>query len=184
MEIRGEIARFLAAKQARELAARQLAAVQIACHVDISKVLDADAAERTRIILRLQRLLERERLRGARRHWSYDLNRHIALKQALDRLCSANGETPLAAKTTKRKTGNQSGARRRRLKLDDLACPKSGHPQEVSASSSSCGPGPSSWRAASGRRRSSALPSDSSDRDSTFHDTAQASVRSGSSGAA
>ena len=39
-----------------------------------------------RTIKRIERLLERERLRGGRRHWSYDLNRHIALKQALDRL--------------------------------------------------------------------------------------------------
>ncbi|MBL0936199.1 MAG: cytoplasmic protein [Rhizobiaceae bacterium] len=33
---------------------------------------------------RLRRLIERERIRGSNRHWSYDLNRHIALKQALD----------------------------------------------------------------------------------------------------
>ena len=31
-------------------------------------------------------MIERERQRGMRKHWSYDLNRHIALKQALDRL--------------------------------------------------------------------------------------------------
>jgi hypothetical protein len=31
-------------------------------------------------------MIERERQRGMRKHWSYDLNRHIALKQALDAL--------------------------------------------------------------------------------------------------
>jgi hypothetical protein len=182
MELRGEIARFLAAKKARELAGRQLAAVQIACHVDMSKVLDADPIERSRVILRLERLLERERLRGARRHWSYDLNRHIALKQALDRLRSTDG---MPARTAQENVDKKSGARRRRLKLENFSgCPKPGHPQEISASSSSCGPAPSSWQAESGRRRSSALPSDNSDRDSTSRDTARASARSGSSGAA
>jgi len=35
------------------------------------------------------RLIERERQKGVIGHWSYDLNRHIALKQALDRLKAA-----------------------------------------------------------------------------------------------
>lgn len=183
MELRGEIARFLAAKTARERAASQLAAVQIACHVDLSAALDADAAGRSRIIVRLERLLERERLRGARRHWSYDLNRHIALKQALDRLRSADGiPTPVKRQENASK---KSGARRRRLKVESFpGRPKPGYPEDISASPSSCGPVPSSWRAASGRLRSSARPSDSSDPDSTSHDTARASVRSGSSGVA
>ena len=47
-------------------------------------------AEQARIILSLERAIERERLRGMRRHWSYDLNRHIALKQALDSLAGKN----------------------------------------------------------------------------------------------
>ena len=64
--------------------ARQLMALQLCAGMDMEKALEADGAEQERIILRLQRLLERERLRGMRRHWSYDLNRHISLKQALD----------------------------------------------------------------------------------------------------
>ncbi|WP_235911667.1 hypothetical protein [Mesorhizobium xinjiangense] len=40
--------------------------------------------ERALAQLRLERAIERERLKGVRQHWSYDLNRHIALKQALD----------------------------------------------------------------------------------------------------
>jgi len=45
-------------------------------------------------------MIERERLRGVRKHWSYDLNRHISLKQALDRLRPADG-TDTAAKPSK-----------------------------------------------------------------------------------
>ena len=66
--------------------AGQRAALFLTCGIDIPEVLSASAAERDRITMRLQRLIERERIKGARRHWSYDLNRHIALKQALDRL--------------------------------------------------------------------------------------------------
>ena len=63
-----------------------MAALQIACHFDLAEALSAEPGVRARIVLRLERMIERERLRGARKHWSYDLNRHIALKQALDKL--------------------------------------------------------------------------------------------------
>lgn len=66
--------------------ARQRAALFLTCGFDIPELLSASAGERDRITVRLQRLIERERIKGARRHWSYDLNRHIALKQALDRV--------------------------------------------------------------------------------------------------
>ncbi|MGN6772271.1 MAG: cytoplasmic protein [Rhizobiaceae bacterium] len=66
--------------------AGQRAALFLTCGIDLPEVLSAPAAERDRVMLRLQRLIERERIKGARRHWSYDLNRHIAMKQALDRL--------------------------------------------------------------------------------------------------
>ena len=86
-------------KQKAEIGKRagQTAAFFLASGIDLDHALAAPPPERDRIIVRLQRLIERERLRGARRHWSYDLNRHIALKQALDRL---------------RPTGNENGARR------------------------------------------------------------------------
>ena len=58
-----------------------------------------------RTIKRIERLLERERLRGGRRHWSYDLNRHIALKQALDRL---------SGKKLGHRTGDAAALRRKR----------------------------------------------------------------------
>jgi hypothetical protein len=66
--------------------ARQWAALQLACGLDLATALGARAEDRSHIVARLTRRLRRERLRGLSRHWSYDLNRHIALKQVLDRL--------------------------------------------------------------------------------------------------
>lgn len=71
--------------------ASQLATLFIVAGIDMDKALDASCSDRQAIVCRVRRLVERERLRGLRRHWSYDLNRHIALKQALDRL----RETPV-----------------------------------------------------------------------------------------
>jgi hypothetical protein len=84
--LRQEIAAFIENKQSWASEARQMAALQIACHFDLAEALNAEPGVRARIVLRLERMIERERQRGARKHWSYDLNRHIALKQALDRL--------------------------------------------------------------------------------------------------
>jgi hypothetical protein len=117
--LRHEIAAFLKEKETAASQARQLAALQIACHFDLAEALRADAATRAMIVLKLERMIERERLRGTRKHWSYDLNRHIALKQALDRLRpepmkigTAKFANDLAAK--------ENGAARRRLK--SLVC--------------------------------------------------------------
>ena len=68
--------------------ARQVAALFLATGVDLADARRAAVAERNRLLLRLERMMERERLRGMRRHWSYDLNRHISLKQVLDHLRS------------------------------------------------------------------------------------------------
>jgi hypothetical protein len=84
--LRQEIAAFLEDRQSEASQARQMAALQIACHFDLAEAMKAEPATRARIALRLERMIERERQRGARKHWSYDLNRHIALKQALDSL--------------------------------------------------------------------------------------------------
>ena len=46
----------------------------------------ADPQKLAATIVQLRRRIERERLRGALGHWTYDLNRHISMKQALDRL--------------------------------------------------------------------------------------------------
>jgi len=66
--------------------ARQMAALHLACGIDLAEALAAAPEAKARLAARVERAIERERLRGMRRHWSYDLNRHIALKQALDRL--------------------------------------------------------------------------------------------------
>jgi hypothetical protein len=77
---------FLRNKEAEYAAGRQRAALQILVGLDLDDLLRTPREERPRIAARLKRVLERERIRGLRRHWSYDLNRHIALKQALDGL--------------------------------------------------------------------------------------------------
>jgi nuclear transport factor 2 (NTF2) superfamily protein len=87
-DIRAESAAFKTRLSAEAANARQMAALQIACGIDLSAALATGAEERSKLTARLQRAIERERLKGLRRHWSYDLNRHIALKQLLDRLTS------------------------------------------------------------------------------------------------
>jgi len=126
-ELKQEIAAFLKEKESRALDARQMAALQMACHFDLGEALSADPATRARIALKLERLIERERQRGARKHWSYDLNRHIALKQALDRLRSvAQTDLPysidIKARSirTKNRSIKENGARRRRSKPENL----------------------------------------------------------------
>lgn len=114
-ELQREISTFLGAKDARLVEARQMAALQIACHLDLRDALSADSPTRARIILRLDRMIERERLRGARNHWSYDLNRHIALKQVVDRLRALDGDR----KTSNRSTANAKRRPRRRSTSPD-----------------------------------------------------------------
>ncbi|MHC1549709.1 cytoplasmic protein [Phyllobacterium sp. K27] len=77
---------FLAARDFIESEARQRLALQMFCNADLDELLAQDEASRLHMCRRLSRLIERERLKGTRGHWSYDLNRHIGLKQALDRL--------------------------------------------------------------------------------------------------
>lgn len=84
--LREETLAFRTRKKQEAQAARQAAAFFLACGIDLAATLAAGWEERARVRRKLARLIERERLRGMRRHWSYDLNRHIALKQALDRL--------------------------------------------------------------------------------------------------
>lgn len=91
--------------------ARQIAALHLACGIDLAAALQAGSAEKLRLAGRLERAIERERLKGLRRHWSYDLNRHIALKQGLDRLRGTETAPQQG------KAGKQNGARRRRRKV-------------------------------------------------------------------
>lgn len=105
-----EARNFGARKQVETAQARQLAALQLACGIDLSVVFDGPAELRSKVMGRI----ERERLRGARQHWSYDLNRHIALKQILDKLRALAGKC--ADGRAQPRTGNTkpNGARRRR----------------------------------------------------------------------
>lgn len=70
----------------QRMGAMQRVALQIIAGIDMDRLLDAPENEKKQAQHKLIRLIERERLKGINRHWSYDLNRHIALKQALDRL--------------------------------------------------------------------------------------------------
>ncbi|MBS9719865.1 cytoplasmic protein [Tianweitania sp. BSSL-BM11] len=97
MTIKQEKAAFLRAKAQYSDHARQTAAVFILSGIDLAAALRSTGPERLKIAARLRRMIERERLRGINRHWSYDLNRHIAMKQALDRLVRLEGSEPLAA---------------------------------------------------------------------------------------
>jgi len=85
-DINAEYRAFKDSQLAEITNARQTAALRLACGIDLAAALAAGPEAKARLALRLERTIERERLRGMRRHWSYDLNRHIALKQALDRL--------------------------------------------------------------------------------------------------
>ncbi|QPC87185.1 cytoplasmic protein [Mesorhizobium sp. NBSH29] len=91
-EIRG----FQARKTHAEEASRLRVALQLVAGIDIEEKMyrDGDPA----LVARIARLIERERLRGLRRHSSYDLNRHIALKQALEGIWEAHGPARRAVK--------------------------------------------------------------------------------------
>jgi len=74
----------------------QTAAFFLMTGIDLAAACRGDIRQRARLACRVERLLERERLRGLRRHWSYDLGRHIALKQALLRLNAGGPQTKTA----------------------------------------------------------------------------------------
>ncbi len=137
--------------------ARQLAAAGLMCGIDLTGALLATPEQQAKLIRRVERVIERERLKGMRRHWSYDLNRHIALKQVLDRLRGPQAPEEGAAVKTKVRRAmsptNRNGAERRR----ELFIPED---VKISATACACAPGPSSSPAPSGRRRNWGPPSD------------------------
>lgn len=89
-QIGNDIANFQQSKRRMASEARQTAALQIACGIDLAAALATTGTARAGIVDRLARRLRRERQKGLSQHWSYDLNRHIALKQAFDRLARAS----------------------------------------------------------------------------------------------
>jgi hypothetical protein len=88
---------FALRSEERSRQARQIAAFRLLAGIDLEEALAAEGEGRARVIARIERLLRRERHKGASRHWSYDLNRHIALKQALDRLREHESSSGAAA---------------------------------------------------------------------------------------
>jgi hypothetical protein len=113
--LREEARAFGSEKQNAVRHARQVAAMQLMCGVDLSTSLLESGEAQARLIQRIERMIERERLKGMRRHWSYDLNRHIALKQVLDRLRQLQaGEGEYVGLSKKNTRTNTNGARRRR----------------------------------------------------------------------
>lgn len=111
MDIERDAVAFRASIATRQAEARQIAALQLACGMDLADALSSDPETLGPVVKRLERAIERERLRGLRRHWSYDLNRHIALKEVLDRLYgrlrTAEPETAVCSKTDKMRAGNR-----------------------------------------------------------------------------
>lgn len=77
---------FLAERDRAAASSLQLAAMQLSCGIDLARLLQSSPEEKRQAVRRIERFIERERLKGLSRHWSYDLNRHIALVQALDAL--------------------------------------------------------------------------------------------------
>lgn len=114
---------FVAARHAAEARATQMVALRLCCGMDLPVVMAAEAPVRRAALQRLERLVERERLRGHARHWSYDLNRHIALKQAADLLLgSICGEEPCGREACRACNAGhkKNGAWRRRGRNDKM----------------------------------------------------------------
>ncbi|WP_343314771.1 cytoplasmic protein [Brucella sp. BE17] len=87
---------FLTLKSQQQTSAMQRVALQIIAGIDIDRMVAATVLEKKQTTQRLARLIERERQKGLNGHWSYDLNRHIALKQALDRIMEGSSTTTQA----------------------------------------------------------------------------------------
>jgi len=104
--LRDEVRGFLDAREQERTAAARLAALRCICGLDFAALLKADAATQAVAINRIDRLAERERMKGLAGHWSYDLNRHIALKQAVEQLRSMTENRPERTKDSKRPATN------------------------------------------------------------------------------
>lgn len=62
--------RFARYRQEKAAEAGQRVALSLLCGLDLEDVMTAGKQEKLRLIERVGRLLERERLKGLRRHWS------------------------------------------------------------------------------------------------------------------
>lgn len=94
--------------------AGQRVAVRLCCGFDLPDTASAGREALALAAARIWRAIQRERMKAAKAHWSYDLNRHIALKQAHDELARVLAGGVDAAERTYRRAEKDSGARRRR----------------------------------------------------------------------
>lgn len=185
-----EALEFIRAGREAASHARRLVAFQLATGLDLAQALAAPPGERERIVRRVSRLVERERLKGAGRHWSYDLNRHIALAEALNCLRGEPDDgKPEPAGAAVRRPTHAPGADGRTAPQGAVVgvsgrSGKAGRLPRLSGSCASCGPGPSSSPVATVPPHRTGRPSDRTPRDPTSRDTAPASGHNGSSGAA
>lgn len=83
------------------------------CGVPRSSIERATAAQLRGHLESLDRRLARERNKGAARHWGYDLNRHIALKQTRDVIMGAltRQDTRRTPKSERAQTAASASAR-------------------------------------------------------------------------
>jgi hypothetical protein len=82
---------FVALKETRRSNAAQRAAVFLALGTELDDILGAGGEARTEAARQLERKIRRERIRGLRQPWDYDLDRHIALSRALRRIMPRGG---------------------------------------------------------------------------------------------
>jgi hypothetical protein len=84
-----EQALFSTARETERRMAAQRAALRLCCGLDLDCVLSGGAATKSAAIDKIRRLLRREQIKGGSGHYAYDINRQIALRQALNLLVSA-----------------------------------------------------------------------------------------------
>ena len=77
---------FIEKRKEDTLHAAQSFALQMSCGIDLLQISAATTETKAIIATKLNRLIKRERLKGLNKHWSYDINRHIALKQVQRRI--------------------------------------------------------------------------------------------------
>lgn len=84
--LKQETRRFRLEKEIRHKEAHQRAALQLVAGMDLDAVLTTSGAQREIIVLRLKWLMKRDRIKSLTHRETYNLARHIALKQIVDRL--------------------------------------------------------------------------------------------------
>lgn len=79
-----EIGRFRRDRNKAAAASQHRLTLQLNFGFDLEKLPQASPQQLRRLCLNMSRRLECERLKGFNGHWSYDLNRHVAMKMTLD----------------------------------------------------------------------------------------------------